>query len=161
GGQVLVEGRRPPSAVAVFTNARSGNLIVRDADGRVYETAGMSFKAKNGLLVAGAASDAVAVSPGGAAVVGARAGAVRIYNMGNKDTPAIRLTDKVGRMWVSDEGRFVAYEGPGRTGVLDVDRKIALPLASGSGEVRFYYDAGGGVRIARRDAPQHLTLYRY
>lgn len=63
GGQVMVEGRRPAPARAIFPSQRGGNLIVGETGGRVYETAGMSFTAKVTLLPAGAATDGLAVSP--------------------------------------------------------------------------------------------------
>src|SRR5262249_38547952 len=62
GGQVMVDGRRPANARAIFPNARGANLIVAESDGHVYETKGMSFTAKATLLPAPASADAVAVS---------------------------------------------------------------------------------------------------
>jgi hypothetical protein len=55
GAQITVEGHRPRESRAIFPNRHGANLIVVQPDGRVDETAGMSFATKATLLPAGSA----------------------------------------------------------------------------------------------------------
>jgi Caspase domain len=163
GGQVAVEGRRPAQARAIFPNQRSANLIVAEAGGRVYETAGMSFATKATLLAAGAAGDAVAVSPRAPVLAAAGGGRLQVYNLVTKQTVAVPIKDRATSLSVSDDGRFVAYEARAVAWVLDADHQTSLPLepAGPAGKIRFYYDSAGALGLARQDSPTHLTLYKY
>ena len=163
GGQVVVEGQRPTAARAVFLNQRGANLIVADAAGRVYETAGMSFASKTTLLAAGAASEAIAVSPRAPIVAAAGGGRLQVFNLSTKQIIAIPMKARVSDLWVSDDGRFIAYETGSVVAVLDADRQASLPLepAGRAGTVRFYYDAAGALSLARQDSPVHLTLFKF
>ena len=163
GGQILVEGRRPAQARALFPSQRGANLIVAEAAGRVYETVGMSFAVKATLLADGAASDAVGVSPRAPVVAAAGGGRLQVYNLVTKQTVAVPMQARVTGLWVSDDGRFVAYEAGAVTWVLDADRRVSLPLepAGPAGKVRFYYDSAGASGLARQDPPTRLTLYTY
>ncbi|HEU4370662.1 MAG TPA: caspase family protein [Methylomirabilota bacterium] len=163
GGQVAVEGRRPRQARAVFPNQRGANLIVAEADGRVYETAGMSFATKATLLGTGAAADAVAVSPRAPVVAAAGGGRLQVYNLVTRRTVAVPMKDRVTGLWVSDDGRFVAYEAGAVAWVLDADRQASLPIepASPAGRILFYYDSTGAPGLARQDSPARLGLYKH
>jgi hypothetical protein len=163
GGQVVVEGRRPAEARALFPNQRGANLIVAEASGRVYETAGMSFATKATLLGAGSAGDAVAVSPRAPVLAAAGGGRLQVYNLVTKQTVTVATKDRVTSLSVSDDGRFVAYEAGSVVGVLDADRRVSLPLepAGPAGKVRFYHDSAGALGLARQASPTRLTLYKY
>jgi len=163
GGQVAVDGRRPPQARAIFPNQRGSNLIVAEASGRVYETAGMSFATKATLLPAGAAADAVAMSPRAPVLAAAGGGRLQVYNLVTKQTIAVPIKDRVTTLSVSDDGRFVAYEAGSVVWVLDADRQAPLPLepAGPAGKIRFYYDSAGALGLARQDSPTRLTLYKF
>jgi hypothetical protein len=163
GGQVVVDGRRPPSARAIVPNQRGANLLVAEAGGRVYETAGLSFTAKATLLTAGAAGDAMAVSPRAPVLAAAGGGQLQVYNLVTKQTVAVPVKDRVTALSVSDDGRFVAYEAGAIARVLDADRQASLPLepAGPAGRLRFYYDSAGTLGLARQDSPTHLTLYKF
>jgi hypothetical protein len=163
GGQIAVEGRRPSQTRAVFPNERGANLIVAEADGRVYETAGMSFAAKITLLAAGAASDAVAVSPRAPVLAAAGGGRLQVYNLVTRQAVTVPMPHRLTGLWVSDDGRFVAYEADSVAWVLDADRRESLPLepAAPAGSILFYYDATGALRLARRESPTRLSLYTH
>lgn len=163
GGQVAIEGRRPAGTRAVFPNERGANLIVADVNGRVHDTVGLSFTPKTTLLPAGAARDAVAVSPRAPVVAAAGGGRLQLHNLATGQTAGVPVTEPVTGLWVSDDGRFVAYEAGGVLRVLDADRLASLPLepAGPARRVRFYYDAAGALGLARQDAPTRLTLYRH
>ena len=163
GGQLFVEGSRPPQVRAAFPNERGANLIVSDAGGRVYETVGMSFAAKGPLLGDGAASDAFAVSSRAPVVAAAGGGRLQVYNLATKRAVAMGTPGRVTGLWVSDDGRFVAYEAGSVCWVLDADRGVSRSLAPAgrAGKVRFYYDAAGASGLARQDGATHLTLYTY
>jgi hypothetical protein len=175
GGQVLVEGRRPPGARAIFPSERGRNLIVADAGGRVYETVGLSFAAKADLLAPGAAADAVAVSARAPIVVGAGGGRVHVRNLETRQAASVPVKERVTRLWVSDDGRFAAYEAGSVAAVLDTDRVLdpdrgpgadrggPLPLdpPGPARKVRFYQGAAGGLGLARQDSPTRLTLYTH
>jgi hypothetical protein len=160
GGQTIVEGRRPSQARAVVPNQRGANLIVAEASGLVYETAGMSFTSKNTLLAAPAAADALAVSPRAPVVAAAGGGSVHVYNLATRQTVVVPVTGRVTRLAVSDDGRFVAYEA-GASAVIDTDRRAVLALEpKGAGMLRFFHDAAGGLGVARQDGPARLTLFK-
>lgn len=163
GGQVAADGRRPAGARGLFPSARGHNLIVADADGRVYETAGLSFAVRTVLLPPGAAVDAVAVSARAPIVAGAGGGRVHVYNVETRDTFALPVGARVRGLWVSDDGRFVAYEAGAVVAVLDTDRETSLPLlpAGPARAIRFYHDAAGALNLARQDSATHLGLYTY
>lgn len=163
GGQVAVDGRRPADVRSFFPNARGANLIVVDATGRVLDTAGMTFTARNRLLPAGAATDAVAVSPRAPVLAAAGNDQVRVYNLVTKQTVSVPVTGKVTTLSVSDDGRFVAYEAGGVAAVVDADRQASLPLAPAgpAGKARFYYDAAGALGVARQESPTRLGLYKF
>ncbi len=163
GGQVAVDGRRPPQARAIFPNQRGANLIVAEASGRVYETVGMSFATKATLLAAGAAGDAVAMSPRAPVLAAAGGGRLQVYNLVTKQTVAVPIKDRVTSLSVSDDGRFVAYEAGSVAWVLDADRPASLPLepAGPAGKIRFYYDSAGALGLARQDSPTRLTVYKF
>ena len=163
GGQVLVDGRRPAQARAVFPSQRGANLIVADAGGRVYETAGMSFTVKATLLGAGAATDGLAVSPRAPVLAAAGGGRIQVYNLVTKQTMAVPVKDRVTGLAVSDDGRFVAHEAAGVGAVLDVDRQASLPLepAGPASKLRFYYDSAGTLGLARQDSATRLVFYKF
>ena len=163
GGQVAVDGRRPSQVRAIFPNQRGANLIVAEASGRVYETAGMSFATKATLLGAGAAGDVVAMSPRAPVLAAAGGGRLQVYNLVTKQTVAVPIKDRVTSLSVSDDGRFVAYEAGSVAWVLDADRPASVPLepAGPAGKIRFYYDSAGALGLARQDSPTHLTLYKF
>jgi hypothetical protein len=163
GGQVVVEGRRPPGVRAIFPSQPGASLIVAEASGRVYETAGMSFATKATLLSAPAGADAVAVSPRAPVVAAAGGGRLQIYNLATKQTVMVPIKERVTRLSVSDDGRFVAYEAGAVAWVLDADRRASLPLepAGPAGRLHFYAGAAGALALAREDSPTRLTLYRY
>jgi len=163
GGQVAVDGRRPADVRALVPSARGANLIIVDATGRVSETAGMTFTAKTRLLPAGAATDAFAVSPRAPVLAAAGNNQVRVYNLVTKQTVSVPVTAKVTALWVSDDGRFVAYEAGGVAAVVDADRQASLPLqpAGPATKVRFYYDAAGAVGVARQESSTKLGLYKF
>jgi hypothetical protein len=162
GGQVSVEGKRPPGTRAVFPSQRGANLIVAEASGRVYETAGMSFASKATLLPAPAASEALAVSPRAPVLAAAGGGKLHVYNLATKQTATVPLPGKVTSLSVSDDGRFVGYEADGVAAVVDADRGASLSLEpKAAGKLRFYHDAAGAVGVARQDAPGRLTLHNF
>ena len=162
GGQVMVDGRRPAQARAIFPSQRGANLIVGEAGGRVYETAGMSFTVKATLLPAGSAADGLAVSPRAPVLAAAGGGRIQVYNLVTRQTVAVPVKDRVTGLAVSDDGRFVAHEAGGVGSVLDADRQVSLPLdPAGPGNLRFYYDSAGTLGLARHDAPGHLVLYKF
>jgi len=163
GGQVTVDGRRPADVRAFFPSSRGANLIVVDGTGRVSDTAGMTFTAKNRLLPAGAATDAVGVSPRAPVLAAAGNNQIRVYNLVTKQTVSVPVTARVSALWVSDDGRFVAYEAGGVAAVVDADRQTSLPLAPAgpAGKVRFYYDAAGAVGVARQESATKLGLYKF
>jgi caspase domain-containing protein len=162
GGQVTVEGRKPADARAVFPNQRGADLIVADGSGRVLETNGMTFTSKTRLLAPGSASEAIAISSRAPVVAAAGGGKLQIHNFVTKQTVLVPVSARVTGLWVSDDGRFAAYEG-GVAAVIDADRQVSLPLepAGPAGQVRFYYDAAGAVSLARLAAPTRLTLYKF
>ena len=163
GGQVVVDGRRPAQARAIFPSQRGANLMIAHADGRVFETAGMSFASKATLLPAGAASEAIAVSPRAPVLAAAGGGQLHVYNVATKRAVTVPMNDRVTKLSVSDDGRFVAYEAGAVAWVLDADRQASLPLEprGPARTMRFYYDSRGAVGLARHDSPARLTLYRY
>jgi hypothetical protein len=163
GGQIQVEGSRPPQVRTVFPNPRGANLILVEASGRVYETVGLSFAEKAILLGDGSASDAVAVSPRAPVVAAAGGGRLQLYNLVTKQIIAISMPARVSGLWVSEDGRFVAYEAGSVSRVLDADRGVSLPLepAGPASKIRFYYDSTGASRVARQDSPTRLTLYKF
>jgi hypothetical protein len=163
GGQVTVDGRQPAQTRAIFPNQRGGNLVIAEAGGRIYETAGMSFATKATLLPAGSASDAVAMSPRAPVVAAAGGGRMQIYNLVTKQTVAVTIKDRVTSLAVSDDGRFVAYEAGSVARVLDADSQMSLSLepAGPAGKIRFYYDSTGALGLARQDSPTHLILYKH
>jgi hypothetical protein len=163
GGQVALDGRRPPRVRALFPSQRGANLVVAESDGRVYETAGMSFATKATLLAAGAATDAVAVSPRAPVVAAAGGGRLQVFNLVTRQTVAVPVEDRVRGLSISDDGRFVAYEAGSVARVLDADGRASLPLEPAGPAVglRFYYDAAGALGLARQDSPTRLTLYKH
>ena len=163
GGQVIVEGRRPPGVRALFPSQRGASLVVAETGGRVVETAGMSFAPRATLLPAGAATDAVAVSSRAPVLAAAGGGQLRVHNLATRQTVSVPVKDRVSGLVVSDDGRFVAYESGGVASVLDADRQAsqALEPRGPGGKMRFYLDAGGGPALARQDGPARLALYRH
>ena len=163
GGQVTVEGRRPADVRAFFPNQRGANLIVVDATGRVSETAGMTFTARTRLLPGGSATEAVAVSPRAPVLAAAGDGQVRVYNVVTKQTVSVRVSGRVSALWVSDDGRFVAYEAGSVAAVIDADRQASLPLAPAgpATKMRFYADATGALGVARQESATKLGLYKF
>jgi hypothetical protein len=160
GGQVTVEGRRPAQARAIFPSARGANLIVADASGRIYETAGMTVTARATLLPAGSA-EVAAVSPRAPVLAAAGGGRLHVHNLATKQTVTAPIAERVTQLAVSDDGRFVACETAAGATVFDADRRAWLGLGPGGGALRFHHDAAGAVALARQDAPAHLVLYTF